>query len=457
MKANGILRLALALAGVLLTGAASAQEPTLSVLVRVGDTIPGYGVVNRIDDITVNDHGGWLAEVRYTDSDAQFQFLILKSGEVMVSTGDPVDPPPSIVSGTSNLFKALNNHGSTAFRLALSGGPAANGMYYDLAPFVLVNQVSTAPQLTPGTPYIGFFRARLDDSERLFLVATVNDAALPGSVHRALVWFEPDGEGGWTEDAMAVRYDVLPGMAGGEFADEFGTTYYSFKIDNDRNALYTVRIGGAPGATNGAIYYNDTMLVRKGDLSPIPGSTYLDIDSGTRADMNNLGDYVFRANLSNLPVEENTAILFNNVFDADDDVVFIRQGDPAPGTGEVITGFGTGPSARINDSGDVVWFATLSGDTNTNQALFAGDEILMRKGVTVVEGSVVTTVGGTTATGGITRGFTSSQNGRYILTRCVLDGTTQAAVLIELDPTFIFADGFESGDAGAWSQCQGCT
>jgi hypothetical protein len=198
------------------------------------------------------------------------------------------------------------------------------------------------------------------------------------------------------------------------------------------------------------------MLVRKGDPSPIPESIYLDIDNGTRADMNNLGDYVFRANLSNLPVGENTAILLNSVAGTGEDVLFVRQGDPAPDTGETITGFGTGPSARINDSGEVIWFATLSGDTNTNQALYAGGKILMRKGVSVVDGATVTTIGGTTATGGITRGFTSSQNGRYILTRCVLDGATQAAVLVELDATLIFADGFESGDAGAWSQCQGC-
>ena len=61
--------------------------------------------------------------------------------------------------------------------------------------------------------------------------------------------------------------------------------------------------------------------------------------------------------------------------------------------------------------------------------------LLLRKGVTMVGADVITTISGTTATGGITRGFTSSQNGRFILTRCVLNGATTAAVLIERPAT----------------------
>ena len=425
-------RIVFVVAIVSLARPALAGEPTLSVLVRAGDMIPDYGTVTGIDDITVNNDGDWLVEVRYTPiGGGGTQFLILKNGDVLVAPGDPVEPSPSVVSSTSNLFKALNNHGNTAFRLALSGGPSPNGMYYNLMPFVLNGQIATAPQFSSGTPYIGFFRARLDDSERLFLVASVDDPAIATSVDRALVWFEPDGSGGWTEDVLAKESDVLPGMATGESAAEFGTNYYSFKIDNSRNALYTVDIAGAPSTTNGAIYYNQTLLVRKGDPSPIANSNYSDIASGTRADINNLGDYIFRANLSNLPAGENVAIIRNSISGGGPDEVFFRLGSPAPGIGETVTGFGAGPSARINDAGDIIWFALLSGDTATNQALFANDRILLRKGVSMAGADLITTVGGTTATGGITRGFTSSQNGRFILTRCVLNGTTQAAVLAE--------------------------
>jgi hypothetical protein len=173
------------------------QQPTLSVLVRSGDVITDYGTVTGIDDITVNNQGDWLVEVRYTPlAGGATQFLILKNGSVLVGPGDPVPPAPSVVSSTSNLFKALNNHGNTAFRLALSGGPSPNGMYYNLMPFVLNGQIASAPQFSPNTPYIGFFRARLDDSERLLLVASVDDPSIPTSVDRALVWFLPNGMGG---------------------------------------------------------------------------------------------------------------------------------------------------------------------------------------------------------------------------------------------------------------------
>ncbi len=177
---------------------------------RTGDVITGFGTVTGIDDITVNNQGDWLVEVRYTPTGGGgTQFLILKNGSVLVGPGDPVPPAPSVVSSTSNLFKALNNHGNTAFRLALSGGPSPNGMYYNLTPFVLNGQIASAPQFSANTPYIGFFRARLDDAERLFLVASVDDPNIATSVDRALVWFEPNGMGGWTEDVLAKEADVL--------------------------------------------------------------------------------------------------------------------------------------------------------------------------------------------------------------------------------------------------------
>ncbi|MGH9379978.1 MAG: PQQ-dependent sugar dehydrogenase [Thermoanaerobaculia bacterium] len=409
-------------------------EPGLSVLVREGDMIPGHGPVAGINDISVNGQGDWLVEVAYTALGGDSRRLILKNGEVLIGAGDPVEPAPSTVSlpaGTSNLFKALNNSGGTAFRLSLDGGPADSGMYHDLAPFVLEDQIATAPQFTPGTPYIGFFRARLDDAGRLLLVSSVDDPAIPSTVDRALVWFEPDGKGGWTEDAVAVEGDVLPGMGAGESVSDFGTDYYEFDIDNARNALYTVAIAGAPTDTNGALYFNETLLVRKGDPSPVPDSTYTDIGTSTRADVNDLGELVFRGNLSGLPSGANIAIVKSTVASPQTQELFRLQGDEAPGTGQTVTGFGTGPSARLNDLGEVVWFAALSGDTGSNQALFADDTLLMRKGVTMVDGAPITTVGGTTATGGITRGFTGSQNGRFVLVRAVLNGADQAAVLID--------------------------
>ncbi len=92
--------------------------------------------------------------------------------------------------------------------------------------------------------------------------------------------------------------------------------------------------------------------------------------------MNNLGDFIFRANLSNLPAGENVAILRNRVNSADPDQVFFRLGSMAPGLSETVTSFGTGPSARINDAGEIIWFATLSGNAATDQALFANDTLL---------------------------------------------------------------------------------
>src|SRR5690606_28225447 len=75
--------------------------------------------------------------------------------------------------------------------------------------------------------------------------------------------------------------------------------------------------------------------------------------------------------------------------------------------------------------------AALTGDDARNQALYKGDQLLLRKG-DAVDGMVITTIGGTTATGGIGEGFSVSEDGRYVIVRVRFDDSPRGVVLLDL-------------------------
>jgi hypothetical protein len=261
------------------------------------------------------------------------------------------------------------------------------------------------------------------------------------------------GKGTYTETVRAKEGDQLPGQT--EFVTDFGTSAENSAFNNAGDIMYSASLTGAT-TTNGALYINNTLLAQKGGASPIAGRTYLSIGTSTILDMNSTGQYVFKVTLSADTATDVTLIK--------DGAVFKQEGDVPPGVpGVALTSFGTGP-VRIDDHGDVVWYGQWSGDTNTNQGLYSGNTLLVQKGVTQINGMTLTTIGGSTPTGGITKGFDISPNGRYILFRGVLNATVKGAFLIDLGalcPADITGDSnVNTADLLAvinnWGPCPGC-
>lgn len=400
--------------------------PVLSVLVQQGDNVPGIGQMTTIDAIAVNNSGTWLVAGNTNHSDANANFVVLRNGTLYLRENDPVDPPPAAISSFDSV--ALNNHGNSGWNFFLRNtGSTSNdsGVYYNTSLVIQESFISTAPEFSAGTPYIGFFECRMNDNNQIFIVASVDDPNIPTSVDRALVWVDYDpGTGSFTERVLAKEGDILPGVS--DAVVDFGTTAdESFSITNSGSAMYVCSLTGAT-ATNGAIYRDLNLIHRKGDESPLAGRTYNNIGTSTKLAMNNNGDYVFKVDLTG-DAADNQVLIRNGQ-------LFAQEGTPAPGLTETIVNYGTGP-VRINDNGDVIWYAQISGDANTNQVLYLNDRLLVRKGVTQVGGRTITTIGGTTATGGIQQGFDTSRNGRYIIFRGRLDATTTAAIMIDMGET----------------------
>lgn len=419
----------------LVAGGARAGVPdwTVSVLVKQGDTFGEYGTVSNINDVSVNDDGSWLVDVTLTGGSASG--ALIRDGVVWLAVGDLIDPDKAQVTALTNILKSLNNAGDVAFRPSLSGTPNS-GIYRNLTPLLVQGQVSGSDRFSPGTPYIGFFRARVNDSGRVFAIATVNDPGLTGTVHRALVWLDVDPKtGDVTEDVLFRKFDPIPGAEAGVEFDDAGTDAARFAINNSSDAFFVASFLNATTATNAAIFVNDQMVVRKGDPAPIEGETFNNISTSTRGHMNASRQYVFHGTISGQPSGSNTFLIVGDGNRRNDNAIFFRQGDPAPEVaGETIIGFGTGAQPRITDAGRVVWYGQLSGAAATNHGLFVDDRLVLRRGDTIPDHGVLTTVGGTTSTSnGIVKAFSTSNSGQHVIVRVVFDAGPRAALLVSFD------------------------
>jgi hypothetical protein len=427
-----------AMSAVLFTGfvfggmPALAGEPdyTLSVLVKDGDSFGPYGTVSNINDISINDNGDWVVDVTLTGGSTAR--AIVKNGQIWLAQGDTIAPGDT-VSSVANLLKDLNNHGDIAFRPSLT--TLNSGMYLNFTPLIMHSQISSSPAFSEDTPYIGFFRGRVNDSRDVFMIATVNDSELPGSVHRALVWLSYDEKTETvTENVLFRKHDAIPGAEEGVEFNDAGTDSARFAINNSGDAYFVASFLNSDTATNAALFINDQMVVRKGDPSPIDGEPFNAISTTTRGYMNADRQFIFHTTIPNQPAGTNNVLIRGDGNARNATELFFRQGDPAPDVpGETITSFGSGAQPRITDQGRVVWWGMMTGDTTQNVGLFVDDRLILRRGDTVPDHGTLTTVGGTTGNGGIGKAFVTSNSGRNVLVRVVFNGGPRAALLVQFD------------------------
>ncbi len=393
---------------------------TLSTVLLQGDFVGGFGAVTTIESIDVSSAGDWLIEVD-TDAPVEGDRAVFRNGVLLVRESDTLPFP---LAGTVSSFDSvrLSTDGNVGWNLFLNGLPSNldSGVFNVTTPLIQEGALAGAPEFSPGTPYIGFFEAHRNGSGDFMVVASVDDPNIATTVDRALVRLTVvEGNPAPTQSVLAKEGDVLPGQT--ETVADFGTDGESSSFNDAGDFLYTVDVSGDT-TVDTALYLNLTMLAREGSASSVTGRNYTSIVSA-KVDLSHDGDWVMRTGLDG-DAATNSVIVLNGA-------TFIQKGDPAPGLpGRTITGFGTGP-INVTDDGEVVWYAALDGDLATNQALYKGTTLLVQKGVTAIDGAVISTIGGSTATGGITKGFSASPNGQYVIFRGVLETGAKGAFLVD--------------------------
>jgi len=399
------------------SSATAAPLYPVGVLVQNGDSVVGVGLVTTIDNLAVNSAGNYFLQVDTNNPDTTVDSCLLKDRVLFLRENDPLtDPAGAAISS----FDALSISGAGRYvgNVFLRNLPpnADSGVLLQNVVLIQESDISTAPQFSPNTPYIGFFEARTNASEQVYIVASVDDPAIASTVDRALVIASTVNGTLTGERVLAKEGDILPGQT--ETIADFGTGPHLTSFNDREQILYFVDLNGDT-LHDGVIYLDLERIAQENEPSPVAGRNYETLSS-RGLDINNYGQYVFKANLAGDTTDDEMIVKGTSEL--------IREGATLPAIAPFhFTAFGTttGP-LTIDDVANVLWFGDWD-DPNTaiDTGLFLNDVLLVREGDTIVPGVTLTTI----ASGEDSAAM--SDDGRFIVFEATIldNGTSRNAAL----------------------------
>lgn len=399
----------------LLAGIALAADPV--VLTLEGDGLSTGFAVSSVGNIAVNDAGYWVAEVDSDNPDTASDAVIIDAGGVLHVEGDGLAAPAgAAIGGFDDL--SLNRAGLVGWNLFLDGTPSSSddsGLFVGGTLLAQESQLVTYPSAGAGTPWIGFFGAKLNDTGAYLAMTSVDDPLVASSVDRALVLFTPDGLGGIDQRAIAVEGDILPGQT--EAVADLGTDPHDWDLNNAGQIAYQVDLTGDT-AVDIAVYLDGALVAQEGDPSPLSGRNLESLSSRPIA-LDDHGRLLLRAGLDGDTSTDEVILLDGSVVAQEGGAL---DGIPAP---FAITSFGSGPVELGNNGNWVVYADWDDSDTTIDTGLFVNGALLVQEG-TMVAGMVVEDVRG------VTDGFRLSPSGRWLIAELNFVGSIDGAVLFDL-------------------------
>ncbi len=407
----------------LVTGAAWAVYP-IEAVVLDNDEVAGVGFVTSIANLAINDFGQWYVEVDTDNANSDIDYALVAGAQfgpfgLAYQEGQPLASPPGATLDSFDSVN-INNAGNSGWNFFLDGTSGSgddSGIYFNSTLVIQESTISTAPGFPANTPYIGFFDVKINNMNNLLTMASM-DYGATGSVDRALVRID-NPMGAYTEAVVLKEGDeVFPGR----FLTDFETGPAHTAFNDAGQAMYIVDLDG-DSADDQAIFVDNTLVAREGSPSPVDGVNYRTLTYGL--DLNNNGDYAFRARLD-ADSSQDYAIIKN-------DEVLIREGDTLPAiAGFVFTTVGSfsGP-VDLDDDGNVLWYGDWDDpDTDIDTGLFLNDQLIVQEGVTMVDGVLIDTL-----TSG-EDGFKFSNNGEWIIFEAKLEDGRDGAFVIQVpEPT----------------------
>ncbi len=388
-------------------------------VVQEGDVVPGVGSVTRIDNLTVNDAGDWIVEADTDHPNTDRDSVLLKNGVMIFREGDPVTAPAGATIDSFDTVN-LNQNDKSCWNFFLDGTTGINddsGVYFESTLLIQEGAASSAPQLSPGSIWQGFFEVKLNDLNQALILGTIDDPAIPTSVDQVFLVADllPDGTL-LAENVIYKEGDVLPGQT--ESVATFGTGPHRFAFNDSSSILYLVDLNGS-STTDGAIYLDSALLAQEGSASPIAGRNWSSLGT-TRLDLNTGGDYVYTGSLDGDSLT-NLVLIKNGA-------KFQQEGDsPSSIAPFSLTSFGSGP-LLIGDNGNVLWYGEWDDPSPTTGAgLFLNDTPLVSEGVTVAtDGHVIADLSS------VQDGYALSDDGRHLLFEAERDDGLEAAYYFDL-------------------------
>jgi hypothetical protein len=385
MSSNHAL-LSLALAA--LAGAAQAQSPT--VLLRVGDPVPGAGKISDIEAIEVNPAGRWMAIV-HTDDPVAHTVLYTSYGPFT-----QVGNSPTMLGGAS--IAALDAPTWDMFEVPtyiarLSGGSAAQAVMFSHSVQFLTGQSATyyTAQLPTGSIWRRFDELHFSFDAGGYLLRGAIDDPLAGAFDRsvaAVAWHAGSIGALGDVDVVALEGELAPGLA--RAIDQVRSSSGSARLSrhSDR-VLWSCELDG-PIGDDSCVYLSvfwpaasSTLIAREGSPSPVAGRAWGALEDHA-LDIDSLGSWTLRGQLDDSDLSNDEVLVR-------DQAVIAREGDVLPAIApHALTSLGLGRGA-LDELGRVLWFGAWDdpGTPGADEALFLNRTALLRTGQTAVAGSVL--------------------------------------------------------------------
>lgn len=165
-------------------------------------------------------------------------------------------------------------------------------------------------------------------------------------------------------------------------------TFDSVRLNNHGHSGWNFFLSGTSGSLDDSgIYYDTTLVIQESDISTAPGFT-----PGTpyigffETHINDAREILIVASVDDPAIATSVdralvIAMVDSVGDLLSETLLAMEGDTLPGQSEGITDFGTGPhESAFNDSGDVLFFADLTGATTTDGVIYRNLTLLAQEG-----------------------------------------------------------------------------
>ena len=408
-------RIIFLLAILLSTTGVADETISFSTILLEGDPVSGAGSVQFIENLAINDAGDWIVECNTDFVDTDQDGVLIKNGDIFLREGivGQIDAPPNAFVDIFDSVN-INNNGNAGINLFIDplASDQDSGVYLNEMLVIQEGDLATAAGLSADTPFVGFFDTKINGHDVIMMMASIDDPEIVSTVDRAILLVDTNtGE----QTVIAKEGDILADQT--EQVEDFATGPHSSAFNDNGEVMYIAELEGN-STTDNAVYINDTLIAQEGMDSPISGRPYEFIaDRGL--DLNNNGDYVFKANLVGDASTDDVLVKNGEVFK--------QEGDSAPG-GFSFTSFGpSGGPLRIGDNGRVIWFGEWDDpDTSRNTGIFVDDRLIVQSGVTEIDGELIEEVED------IQDSFAISPDGSKIIFEADLAGGINGAFIVEL-------------------------
>lgn len=418
------------LTALVLPGLAAAQTP--QIIVQRGQAIPGVGNAGALQKFCINNDGEWLVLTNTNNPDEDIDEVILRNGFLTLQEGTVVGNP---MGASIDEFGSLNINatGDSFWEFKLDNPGSASideGLFMNTKLIALEGELLNTPGYGRTAEWFMFNGiTEGNDNNQILVGCEVNDPTIAGFSDQGLLLVTTDGNGNILNTIDIVHEGgQVPELGFTVPANGFPYTLTTqVDLNNRGDVIWQARLSNA-GANDRAVFVNDKVILREGDNSPLPGFFWNSL-SNVRVSLNDNGDWLVLGGL-NGPQNRRALLVINN-----EKVVRERETFPAIAP-YLLDNFANGTPLFCTNSGEAIYRAQWTGPTSTDTGILLNLEVIARTGVTRLDNVTIDEFIDNE------HAIAVSPSGRHVLFECTLEDDRNVIGYV---------------DVGRMTPFQGCT